>query len=180
MIKMKVDFEDFRSIDMLVDCEKNIVIFPVSKSKLPGTLPDGTIIEDDYLTAYFPIELKYPYTQKELAEKIKYGIEQWNVHECYENFSGRNTFEEKYYGIKGFKNAVKGKLFIDLGWNDILGKYVSLSMPLKRGYAYIGIDDVKLPDDADWMDFADAVIKYINMDLTSLRPYKTYKRDLNI
>ncbi len=26
---MKVDFEDFRSIDMLVDSEKNIVIFPI-------------------------------------------------------------------------------------------------------------------------------------------------------
>ncbi len=177
---MKVNFEDFRRIDMLVDCEKNIVIFPASKSKLPITLADGTITEDLYLTAYYPIELKYPYTQEELAEKIEYGIKQWNVHECYDDSVEKRTFEEKYYGVKGFKNAVKGKLYISLGWDDIQGKYVSLSMPWKSGYAYMGLDHVKLPDDADWMDFADAVIKYINMDLTTLKSYKTYKRDLNI
>ncbi len=177
---MKVNFEDFRRIDMLVDCEKNIVIFPTSKSKLPITLADGTITEDLYLTAYYPIELKSPYTQEELAEKIEYGIKQWNVHECYDDSVEKRTFEEKYYGVKGFKNAVKGKLYISLGWDDIQGKYVSLCVPWKSGYAYMGLDHVKLPDDADWMDFADAVIKYINMDLTTLKSYKTYKRDLNI
>ncbi len=180
MIKMKVDFEDFRTIIMLVDCEKNIVIFPISKSHFPIDMPDGTVMEYGYLAVYYPIELKYPYTQKELAEKIEYGIKQWNVHECYENFSGRNTFEEKYYGVKGFKNAVKGNLYISLGWDDIQGKYVSLCMPWKSGYAYMGLDHVKLPDDADWMDFADAVIKYINMDLTTLESYRVYKRNLNI
>ena len=177
---MKVDLKDFRSVEILVNSEKDIVIFPISKTDHPIELADGSIEEFGYMTAYYPIELKNPYTIDALAQKIEFGIEQWDKHKCYENFSGKNTFEEKYYGIKGFKNAVKGNLYITLGWDDIQGKYVSLSVPLKRGYAYIVLDDKRLPDDADWIDFANVVMEYINMDIKELSSFKTYKSKLNL
>lgn len=174
------DLKEFRSIDLLIDSEKNVVIFPRSKSKFPFVLPDGSVTESTYLVAYYPIELKYPYSTEQLAEKIKHGIEQWNRHECYNDIYIKGTFEEKYYNKKGFKNAVKGVMNISLGWDDYQGKYVSFLLPLKRGYAYMGLDRVKLPDDAGWTDFAEAVIRYINMDVTKLDSFKTYKSKLNL
>ncbi len=173
---MKVNFKDFRYIKILADQTKDIVIFPIGIVELI----DGSDAEFEYNVAYYPIELKYPYTATELAVKIQYGIEQWGMHKCYDDFSGKNTFEEKYYGIKGFKNAVKGNLYFRLGWDDIQGKYVSLLMPLKRGYAYIGLDKTQLSDEADWLDFANAIIEYINMDITKLKTFKTYKSKLNL
>lgn len=178
--KMIVNFEDFRRINILVDQEKNIVIFPISKTSYPIVLLDGSVEECGYVTAYYPIELTFPYHVEELAEKIKYGIEQWNCHACFDDAGGKKTFEEKYYGIRGFKNAMKGKLNISLGWDDVLGKYVTLYVPVKRGYAYLEIHETRLPDDADWMDFAHAVMQYINMDLTQIRSFKTHRGQLNI
>lgn len=178
---MNVDFADFRSIRILVDQQKNIVIFPISKSDFPIVLADGSIEEFGYLPAYYPIEVMYPYSTKELAEKIKYGIEQWDKHPCYQEESNNMlTFEEKYYGIKGFRKATKGKLYIILGWDDIEGKTIALCVPAKSGYAYLGLDEIRLSEDADWLAFADGVIKYVNMDITQLDSFKTYKSKLNL
>lgn len=175
------DFNSYRSIIILVNTQKDVVIFPQSKTEDPVELADGSIIEFSYQVAYCPIELKYPYSSAELAEKIKFGIEQWNKYKCYtEEYGTGVTFEEKYYGVKGFKKAVRGILYIHLGWDDIQGKYVSLSMPLKRGYAYIELDNTELPENAEWIDFANAVISYIEADLTIFRSFKTYKKSLNI
>ncbi len=174
------DLKEFKNIDLLIDPEKNVVIFPRSKSKFPFVSVDGSVKVSAYLTAYYPIELKYPYSTEQLAEKIKYGIEQWNHHECYKDIFKTGTFEEKYYNKKGFKNAVKGVSYISLGWDDYQGKYVSFFLPLKRRYTYILLDNVKLPDDAGWTDFAEAVIRYINMDVTKLDSFKTYKSRLNL
>lgn len=178
---MKVNLEDFRYIDIYVNEGKDIVIFPSSKSNEPLELADGSILDEEwYCTAYFPIEIKYPYNNIELAEKIKYGIEQWDKHEPYNDFSGKNTFEEKYYGIKGFKKAIKGKKFIHLGWDDIQGKYVSLLFPWKSGYQYLGVDEVILDEDADWIDYADAVIKFVEVGIDDIPYAKRMKRKLNL
>ncbi len=40
-IAMKVNYEDFRTIIMLINPEKNIVIFPISKSDFPYESADG-------------------------------------------------------------------------------------------------------------------------------------------
>lgn len=174
---MGIEFTDERSISFLVDENKSIVIFPRSKSD--GTSIDA--IKGGYYVAYYPIELIYPYTAEDLADKIKQGFNEWDKHECYGNYTGRNTFEEKYYGIKGFKNATKGKLNLDIICNNrFLGNKVSLLLPAKRGYAYLGIKSVKLADDADYIDYANAVINLINTDFTSLKSYKVYKSKLNI
>ncbi len=177
---MKVDFADFRTIVLLVDGQKNVVIFPISKSDFQIELADGSFEEFGYLPAYYPIELKYPYNAEELAEKIKYGIEQWDKHPCYqEKLNNMLTFEEKYYGIKGFKKASKGKLYIRLGWDDIQGKYIEMEFPAKRGYAYLGLAEKKLSAEADWIDYANAVIDFIDMDITKLKSFKIYKSKLN-
>ena len=150
-----------RCIQMLVSPQKDIVIFPYAKSEVPVVLADGTVVDSMYMACYFPIELKYPYSAAELADKIEQGIDEWDKHKCYPDFSGKNTMEEKYYGVKGFRKAVKGCLCFKLGWDTTQGKYVSFRLPTKRGYAYLGIEDTMLPDDADWLDFANAVIDFI-------------------
>ena len=179
--KMKVNFEEFRWIDIYVNAEKDIVIFPQSETNEPQELADGTIIDEPWFcTAYCPIELKSPYTKEELAEKIKFGIEQWNKHEPYNDFSGKNTFEEKYYGVNGFKKAIKGKRYIHLGWDDMQGKYVSLLLPCKSGYQYLGVDEVILDEAADWMDYANAVIKFVEICIDDIPYVKQMKRKLNL
>ena len=161
---MEVNYNDERCIDIIVDENKNIVIFPSSESKIPFTKADGSVQYGVYLVAYHPIELFFPYTNEELAEKIKYGIEQWGIHECYTDKYKTGTFEEKYYSVKGFKKAIRGKRYFDLGWNYIQKKYVSFSLPWKSSYSYIGIDTKQLSDNADWLDYANTVIEYINCD----------------
>lgn len=175
---MIVNMDDYRRITILVNQNRDIVIFPNSESKIPKLDENGTILGYPCKVAYFPIELKYPYSENELAQKIEYAIGEFGKHECYE--IEKPTFEEKYYGIKGFKNAVKGLCYIDLGWDNIFGKYVSLLIPLKRGYAYIGINKSYLPENADWNDYAKCVINYIESDLEVFPAYKQYKSKLNL
>lgn len=69
---------------------------------------------------------------------------------------------------------------MDLGWDDIQKKYVTLMFPLKRGYAYDYGDKKTLPDDADWIDYANAVIDYINMDFMTLEHFRRCKSQYNI
>lgn len=179
--RMKVDLQEFRYIDIYVNEEKDIVIFPHSKAKEPLELADGSILDEPWFcTAYYPIELKYPYTKEELAEKIRYGIEQWDKHEPYNDFSGKHTFEEKYYGIKGFKKAIKGKRNINLGWDDIQGKYASLMIPCKSGYCYLGVDEVILDEDSDWIDYANVVVKFIETNIEDIPYARQNKRKLNL
>ena len=166
-MSMITDLKDFRNIDMLVD-KKNIIIFPVSKSN--ELFEDG--VNYTYRTAFHPIELLAPYSNEELASKIKEGIDSWNVYPPYETFTGKNTFEEKYFGIKGFKKAILGKKFIRLGWDDLSGKEVSILWPQKKGYGYICIENIQLKKDADYFDFANAVIELINLDLVNHPRFK--------
>lgn len=174
---MSIEFLGEREIVIFVDEQKNIVIFP--KSKSDGTGVD--MIEGMYYPAYYPIELYYPYSSEELARKIQLGFEEWDKHECYGDSSGKNTYEEKYFGIKGFKNAVKGKRYFVVGWGcEYLGNTIRFQMPLKRGYAYIGLKRVKLDVNADYIDYAIELIKLIEMDINELDTYKTYKSKLNI
>ena len=174
------NFWDFRTVNIHVNNGKDIVIFPYSKCETAIELADGTLVNGMYIPAYYPIELKYPYTRNELAEKIKYGIEQWDKYPCYDDKKEKQTYEEKYYGINGFKNAVKGNRYFNLGWDELQGKFVTLSLPCKKGYAYLGITERKLSDDADWFDFADIVIELIDMDLSELGTFKTFKSKLNL
>lgn len=178
---MKVNLKDFRYIDIYVNEGKDIVIFPHSKSNEPLELADGSIFDEPwYCTAYYPIEIKCPYSNIELAEKIQYGIEQWDKHEPYDDFSGKNTFEEKYYGIKGFKKAIKGKRNIHLGWDEFQGKYVSLMIPCKSGYCYLEVDEVILDENADWVDYAEIVIKFIETNIEDIPYARSNKRKLNL
>ena len=176
---MKIDIQDGRRITILVDENKNIVIFPISA--LGYEIPDlqGEMYEP-YWEAYFPIEVKFPYTEAEVAKKIEYAFSQWCKHPCYERMDEKNTFEEKYYGIKYFKNAIKGKRYISAGWGNMLGVNVNFSMPCKGAYAYMGIDKIKLDTTANEYDFAKAVIHFANVDLETLKTFKTYKRSLII
>ena len=176
---MKTDFMDPKDIVILVDESKNLVLFPTGK---------GPKLEDDiyntqefsYGVSYHPIELPFPYDLSELADKIKEAIEAVDQYPMYHRFDGKDTFEEKYYGIKGFKAAVKGKRHISLGWNHMFGKTVSLMLPLKRGYGYIGVERIELDEEADWMDFAKAVYKLVNVTLEDTESFKTFKKNINL
>ncbi len=170
-MSMKTDLEDVRRVRILVNQDENITVFPISKSNEMSEDGEHYL----YLPAMNPIEIQAPYTVEELALAIQQGIEDWN---CYEAYEGKTTFEEKYYGVKGFKKAIIGKKYMSLGWDDISGKTVSLMLPLKRGYGYMGIESIELPDDADYLDFAQAVIDLLNMDLSNHHRFKTYRSKL--
>lgn len=178
-----------RVIDIFVDLNKDIVIFPYSEIDKPYTLHDGTIVEKSYLPAYFPIELKYPYTIEELSEKLKYAFDQCEIHPCH---TGKQSIQEKYYGIKGKKNAAKGKYCINITLYDnkilyddkkkynYIGKRVVLMLPWKSCNSYMGIAYTEFPSAPTWEDLANTAIYYINADLKEFEAYRVYKRDLNM
>lgn len=171
---MYTNLNNYRAIRILIDGNKNIAVF--SESKNPAY--DGDDWTPMYLPSKTPYELKAPYTIEELAAVIEKGILAWEQHEPYTD--KKVTFEEDYYKIKGFKNATLGKKYIALGWDDIGGKKVFLGLPSKTGKNYMGIEDIKLDDDADWIDFAKAVIELINLDLPNHHRFKTFKKRLNL
>ena len=179
---MHMDLNDFRHLVILVDKAKNIALFPVSKTKEPiPNDPDGLQCYG-YFPAYVPTELGYPYSRAELAHKLENVMGQWCLYPCFceeENEAGM-TFEEKYYGASSFRSAMQGKKMLDIGWDDVQGKYVTLSLPCKSGYAYLGIITETLSHDAGWDDFADAVIELIGKDLSELKSFKTFKGKLNL
>lgn len=178
---MLVDFNEFRSVNILVSSNKNLAVFPLSKASYPVFDVKGKAINDAYFAAFPPFLLDYPYSREALAETIQKGIEAWDKYECFKDGQGNKiTYEEVYYGVKGFKKAVKGIRYISLGWNIIDGKYIDLSLPLKKGYAYLIMDRYSLSNDADWDDFAEAVLKYVNSDLDVFPPFKTFKNKLNL
>jgi len=123
-------------------------------------------------------ELKYPYTTEELADEIEKGINAWNRLEPYT--SKRGSIEEYYYKISGFKKATLGKKLIEVNLDRINGNRVSIMLPVKAGKYYLGMTHISLAEDADWLDFAKAVIELVEMDITKVSAYKTFKRKLNI
>lgn len=157
---MKVNFDEYKRIEILIDENENIAIF--SRGSL-----DNVNTVDDFkgFMINVPVELKTPYTAKELADAIEYAMNGENKEPYFLYDPGINkTYEEVYYGIKGFNKAMKGKRLIDIGWNDRWGKYASLMLPDKRGYGYTGVKLMYLDDDADWIDFAESVITLIKYD----------------
>ena len=182
---MEVRVYESRSIDILVDQDKNIVLFPYAQSNelmdFPPEYPIRLELKDGpryfYKTAKYPIELKFPYTVELLAEKIEFAFNEWGKHKCY---AKSKKFECEYYGIKSFKEAMRGKRYISVSYDDYQGKMVTLFFPRKANYSYYGSAISKLPEDADWIDFAKAVLNYINIDITTLDTFRTFRRELNI
>ena len=165
--------DDFKSVEILVDKNNNLAIFP--KGKVLNTQETSNV---KFLPSVFQYEVSMPYSVKELAKKIEYAFNDWCVYDAF--CDRKKTYEENYYEIKGFKNAMKGKKLISMGWNDIEGKYISLLLPCKTGYSYITIKEIKLSDNANSFDYAKSVVDLINADLNEFSAYKTYKNMLNI
>lgn len=160
MYCMKVNFEEYKRVEILIDEKENIAIF--SRGQLDNIKPD-----DDFrgFMVNVPVELKTPYTANELANAIEYAMSE-EIKEPYFLYDQRinKTYEEVYYGIKGFNKVMKGKKKIEIGWNDRWGKYASLDLPDKRGYSYTGVKLLCLDDNADWIDFAESVITLVKYD----------------
>ncbi len=163
--------DDFKSIEILVNENKELVIFSKTKSN-----------ENDnpvkYVVSNHKYELKNSYNVVELSQKIECAFDDWCKYDAYSN--KKVTYEENYYQVNGFKNAMKGKMLIDMGWNDIEGKYISLLLPCKRGYTYLGVKELKLSDNATWIDFANGVIELLNLDLSKEPAFKTFKSKFNL
>ncbi len=157
---LMVTFNEYKHIKLLIDENDNIAIFSFGNY-------DNITKSSDYwgFVVYTPIELKKPYTAIELADAIKHAMLD-NNNELFFIYDQRKnkTYEEAYYGIKGFKKAMQNKRLITVGWNDRWGKYASLDLPFKRGYGYDGVKLINLDDSADWIDFAESVIELINYD----------------
>lgn len=184
---MEIAFNKGRNIDILVNGNKDLAIFSfvLNPDYTFDTNPKWSTNPIEWPPKTLPVfysktafELKYPYTAEELSMMIEAGINAWNKLEPYT--SQRASIEEYYYKINGFKKATIGKKMIRAGWDGFGKKEVSISLPAKAGKYYLGIENILLPDDANWMDFANAVIDLVEMDITQSSTYKTYKRKLNI
>ncbi len=171
---MKNNLSEFRSINIYVDETKNMAVFPKSKNPSYNTENNSPM----YILSKTFFELAFPYSRESVAELVKTGIISWDKYDPYTD--SKKTIEEYYYNIKSFKSATHKKKLISLGWDDIEGKYVSLYIPMKKGKYYIEISSIKLHDEANWIEFADAVIELINMDMNKLNSFKIYKSKLNI
>jgi len=178
---MEINLAERRCIDILVDQDKNIVLFPYGKSTEPIDYPPGVDKENApkffFSAAEYPIELNFPFSEQLLADNIEFAFEEWGKHKCYPE---SKKFEVEYYGIKGFKNAMKGKRYITVSYDVYSGIRVRLYLPRKAGYSYYELANTKLPEDANWIDFAKAVLHYINIDVSTLDTFRTFKRELNI
>ncbi len=95
-------------------------------------------------------------------------------------FQVKILLKKNIMAFKGFKKAIKGKRYINLGWDDIQGKYVSLLIPCKSGYCYLGVDEVILDENADWMDYAETVIKFIETSIEDIPYARSNKHKLNL
>ncbi|MBQ9966618.1 MAG: hypothetical protein IJO95_03160, partial [Clostridia bacterium] len=82
---MLVDFNEFRSVNILVSPNKNLAVFPLSKASYPVFDVKGKAINDAYFAAFPPFLLDYPYSREALAETIQKGIEAWDKYECFKD-----------------------------------------------------------------------------------------------
>ena len=167
-------------VDILVDANNNLAIFSMAKN--PDKI-EGDVWSPIWLPAQNPIELRAPYTAEELSVALARGINAWESGEVLP--LGKSSLAEFYYQIKGFKKATLGTKYVNLGWcpgwGPGRGKYVWIELPMNRnkGHAYMGIEFKNLPDDADWMDFANTLLGLLDMDLTKTKTYQVYKSKLN-
>jgi len=172
---MEMNLHEFRSLRILVDKDNRLAIFSMTKN--PKKI-EGDVWSPVWVATEDPIELQPPFTAEELADALERSIRAWGTEEPI--FEDRVTLTEHRYKIKGFKKASLGTKFVGLGWRPRVGKYVSVMLPMKTKRCHMGIEHRSLPDDATWMDFAHTLIELLNIDLTQLSSYKTYKRQLNI
>ena len=179
---MKIKKEDYRIVDILVSPDKDIAIFPLSIATYPLKMADGTPMYDATVESFPPIEIKFPYTVDDVAKGIELGIDLFDKQKCFEGLKDEKiSVEEVYYKAKSFRKATKGCRRIEAGWSIIRGgKFVSIELPGKFRYNYYAVDAILLPEDADWIDFAAEVIRYINADVESFKLYDSYKKKLNI
>ena len=172
---MDMNLQELRTLQILVDKDDRLAIFSMTKN--PKKI-EGDVWSPVWLAAKNPIELQPPFTVDELADALERSMNAWGTGEPI--FEDRISLTEYYYKIKGFKKASLGTKYVGLGWKPGLGKFISIMLPMKTKRCYIGIKLQNLPDDADWMDFANTLLESLSMDLTQLSSYKTYKRQLNI
>ena len=171
---MTTSIQEDRDISILVDGQHNLAIF----SRYLNPSFDGNYGKTPVdFPAKTPIELLFPYTVDQVALAIKQGMDSYNMCEPY---IAKDTIEEHYYQIKGFKAATLGKKMIDVGWSRLVGKNVRVNLATKRGKGYLCIAEKLFPDDASWEDFAQAVIEFATMDLTKTRTFRSLKSYLNV
>lgn len=171
---MTTSIKEERDITILVDEQNDLAIFSRCLNPAFDGNYDKTPVD---FPAKVPVELEHPYTVDQVAVAIKQGMDSYNTCEPY---TAKNTIEEHYYQIKGFKAATLGKRMIDVGWNCLMGKFVRVNIATKRGKGYLCIAKKQLPDDATWEEFAQTVIEFVAMDLTKTRTFKSLKSYLNV
>ena len=183
---MLTNLSEYRDIEIYIDEQANVAIYPQAKNPnyeehdlddiLHKRMDASTV--PMHIPAKEPIELKMPYRIEDVANAIEEAFGLWE--KCEPLSLRTKTIEEHYYKIKGFKRASFGKKMISAGWDDYRGKYVDLSVPSKTGTYYWTLKKITLAKEADWTDFANAVLELIHTDITQLSAYKTYKSKLNI
>ncbi|MGN0242881.1 MAG: hypothetical protein ACI4CT_02335 [Lachnospiraceae bacterium] len=167
---------EIRRIKLYFDEENNAAAFPMSRHKEKNKEWDAYL----YSEAFHPFEANKPYSVADMAEIIRQAYEAWEQYPAYEK---KKSFEEAYYKISGFKNAMKGKRVIDVDWGDYGVGYgdiveIDYMFPCRQKGVYLQMDSRQLSSDASWEEIAAAVIDLVEKDWDELWAFKTYKSKL--
>ena len=135
--------------------------------------------ERKYLISQRMTILEYPYSVEDVANSLRDIAYAWDKYPPHLD-KVRDAIE-LYYGIKNFKKASYGKKLLNIIWSSYSGKKeVFLSLPCKTPRAWMGIESIYLEPDADWIDFARAIVEFVEADVTQYARFKLYKRMLNL
>lgn len=135
--------------------------------------------ERKYLISQRMTVLEYPYSAEDVANSLRDIAYAWDKYPPHLD-KVRDAIEV-YHGIKNFKKASYGKKLLCTIWSSYSGgKKVVLYLPCKTPRAWMGIESIYLEPDADWIDFARAIVEFVEADVTQYARFKQYKQMLNL
>ena len=132
------------------------------------------------MTSFF---LEYPnYTVEDVAATLEAAANAWGKFPPYKEMDLDPI--QLHTRIKNFKKASFGWRYIIVARYETIGKasgkFVAMCMPCKTPRAWMGISKRILDENADWIDYSEAVYEFATTDVTSYDSFKTFKRYLNL
>ncbi len=145
---------DYKSIQIYVDSNQNLISVPIGESKKWGIISIHSVSE-----------LKSPYSDEQMEQELINSLNR-----CYSlpaDDDLKVSALEKYLGIKDFSKACQGKKLVDLSWNAKDGYYITPTNKVK-GKGYLHLEDMKifLGKNINKGDLANAVKKAIELSKT--------------
>ena len=145
---------DYKSIQIYVDPDQNLISIPIGESKKWG------IISIDSVS-----ELKSPYSDEQMEQELINSLNR--CHSLPANDDLKFNALEKYFGEKNFSKACQGRKLVDLSWNAKDGYYITPTNKVKgKGYLHMEDQRTYIGKSFTKGDLAKAVKKAIELSKT--------------